>query len=64
MCGEVSQNSPCLQNMEPDKCYGWEWMSKESILDIFYTNPDDIFDPLRHFISENVDTFSNSDNDV
>lgn len=35
------------QNLEPDKCEGWEWMNVDTI------NDDDLFLPVRNFIIGN-----------
>jgi 8-oxo-dGTP diphosphatase len=52
MTADVSDTSPPLQNMEPHKCEGWEWMQISSLYDLHTSNPTLIFDPLRRLISE------------
>lgn len=43
-----------IKNMEPHKCYGWEWVS----LELLRKNLLRLFVPLRHFLAK----FSNLEN--
>ena len=54
MIGDICPDSPPVTNMEPDKCFGWEWTPIETLLNIEKNCSAEIFDPLRRFISENI----------
>lgn len=45
---EVTQ----IQNVEPDKCEGWNWVHWKDVVDIYETTPGALFDPLMHFIQQ------------
>jgi 8-oxo-dGTP diphosphatase len=50
MAAEVSEESGPLQNLEPEKCEGWEWISMENLCQMGQEAPSLIFDPLLHYL--------------
>ena len=47
MRGRVHKSSPEPENMEPEKCEGWRWMSWE---ELSREDPLHLFDPLARLI--------------
>ena len=46
MRGLLSDSSAPLQNVEPHKCEGWEWMSWSDLVAIRRNTPEVLFDPM------------------
>lgn len=50
MAADVDESSQPLQNMEPEKCEGWEWVAFDDLREMSRDNPAVLFDPLLHFL--------------
>jgi 8-oxo-dGTP diphosphatase len=50
MRADVHEDSAALQNLEPDKCEGWDWMALEELQRLSHETPSLLFDPLLHFL--------------
>lgn len=50
MAADVDENSQSLQNLEPEKCEGWNWISFNDLKNMSREDPLVLFDPLRHFL--------------
>lgn len=50
MRATLSSTSSPLQNVEPHKCDGWEWVRWSDIVDMRTKNPELLFDPMIHLI--------------
>jgi hypothetical protein len=44
-----------LQNKEPHKCEGWEWMTWTDLLSVYQFTPIILFEPLTNLIENNQD---------
>jgi 8-oxo-dGTP diphosphatase len=49
MQADVHEDAALLQNLEPDKCEGWDWVSLEELQHLSQETPSPLFDPLLHF---------------
>lgn len=50
MAAEVHEDSAPLQNLEPEKCEGWEWIPLQDLSQMSQETPSLLFDPLLHFL--------------
>jgi 8-oxo-dGTP diphosphatase len=40
-----------LTNMEPEKCFGWEWAEWSELRRLSAEQPDGLFEPLAKFVA-------------
>jgi 8-oxo-dGTP diphosphatase len=46
MHSELLPSSSDLQNMEPEKCFSWEWRTWDELQTLRRNNPEELFEPL------------------
>ena len=46
MQSELLTHSGDLINMEPEKCFSWEWRSWDELLELRKNNSEELFEPL------------------
>lgn len=51
MAADVREDSTPLDNLEPHKCDGWEWVSWEDLLHLFDHSKERLFEPLIDLIT-------------
>lgn len=50
MCASIHEDSGALENKEPEKCEGWEWISMQDLHRMSIETPHLLFDPLLHYL--------------